>query len=128
MTFFGGDALSNDGFILIAGEAGIGTRFTLGPDARENSAAKDAVAQLRNNDGYEPAGYTLYAYAAVQAWAKAANEAGTTKSTNIAQMLRSRTFATALGEIGFDAKGDVTGIDNFVWYVWQADHYARAAQ
>jgi hypothetical protein len=23
-----------------------------------------------------------------------------------------------LGIIGFDAKGDVTGFDPFVWYVW----------
>jgi hypothetical protein len=24
-----------------------------------------------------------------------------------------------LGRIGFDAKGDVTGYETFVWYVWK---------
>jgi branched-chain amino acid transport system substrate-binding protein len=35
--------------------------------------------------------------------------------------MHSRQFDTVLGRIGFDAKGDVTGFDPWLWYVWQAD-------
>jgi len=29
-----------------------------------------------------------------------------------------------LGKIGFDEKGDVTGISNFVWYVFGKEDYS----
>ena len=32
--------------------------------------------------------------------------------------LHTGTFETVLGTIGFDGKGDVTGLELFVWYVW----------
>ena len=34
------------------------------------------------------------------------------------------TFDTVLGRIGFDDKGDVTGYEPFVWYVWKEGNYA----
>ena len=37
------------------------------------------------------------------------------------EAMHSRWFDTALGTIGFDAKGDVTGFEPWGWYVWQAD-------
>ena len=35
--------------------------------------------------------------------------------------MHSRQFDTVLGQIGFDAKGDVTGFEPWHWFVWQAD-------
>jgi hypothetical protein len=29
-----------------------------------------------------------------------------------------------LGRIGFDEKGDVTGYDTYVWYVWNGGEFA----
>ena len=36
--------------------------------------------------------------------------------------LHAGTFSTVLGDIAFDAKGDVSGA-NFVWYVWRDGRY-----
>ena len=71
--------------------------------------------------GYEPLGYTLYAYAAVQVWAQAVEAAGSLDLDAVAEAMHSRQFDTVLGRIGFDEKGDVTGFDPWQWYVWQAD-------
>ena len=42
----------------------------------------------------------------------------------MADALRAKEFDTVLGRIGFDAKGDVTGYDTFVWYRWNDGDYA----
>ena len=71
--------------------------------------------------GYEPLGYTLFAYAAVQVWAQAVEAAGSLDLGAVTLAMHSRQFETVLGRIGFDAKGDVTGFDPWGWYIWQAD-------
>ena len=63
-------------------------------------------------------------YAAVQAWAQAVQRAGTFETKAVADALRASEFDTVLGRIGFDGKGDVTGYDTFVWYVWEEGKYA----
>ena len=50
--------------------------------------------------------------------------AGTFETQAVAAALRSHEFDTVLGRIGFDEKGDVTGYDTFVWYVWKDGKYA----
>jgi branched-chain amino acid transport system substrate-binding protein len=75
------------------------------------------VASLRAG-GFEPGGYTLHAYAAVQAWAQAVTKAGSANPGPVIKALHAGTFETVLGTIGFDGKGDVTGLELFVWYVW----------
>ena len=74
------------------------------------------VDSSRNNDAYEPEGYTLYAYAAVQAWAQAVQKAGTLDETAVIKALKMGNFDTVLGKIGFDDRGDITGVSTFVWY------------
>ncbi len=48
--------------------------MTFFPDARGNAEAASAVDAFRAR-GYEPEGYTLHAYAAVQVWAQAVEKA-----------------------------------------------------
>ena len=117
-----GDALVTDEFWRIAGDAGEGALMTFVPDPRKNSVAAAVVDRFRAA-GIEPEGYILYTYAAIQAWAKAVEEAGTADSPAVAKVLRDSSFDTVLGRIGFDQKGDVTGIDNFVWYKWSKGTY-----
>jgi len=119
------DAMAGDGFSLIAGEAASGTYFTFGPDARLAPRAAEVVASFREEEAYDPEGYTLYSYAAVQAWAQAVESAGTLSPSEVISALRSETFDTVIGDISFDEKGDVTGVDNFVMYVWGASGYAQ---
>ena len=42
----------------------------------------------------------------------------------VIKALREGSFDTVLGKIGFDEKGDVTGIDTFVWYVFGKEDYS----
>lgn len=119
------DSMAGDGFSLIAGEAAAGTYFTFGPDARLAARAEDVVTSFRDEEFYEPEGYTLYSYAAVQAWAQAVEAAGSTATADVIAALRSGTFDTVIGDIGFDEKGDVTGVEGFVMYVWGQSQYAQ---
>ena len=78
-------------------------------EPRNRSSAAAVVEKFRKG-GYEPLVSTLYAYAAVQAWAQAAEKAGTTDPEAVTPVLRSAEFDTVLGTLELDDKGDVTDI------------------
>ena len=99
--------------------------FTSAPDPREKPEAADVVRRFRAAN-YEPEGGTLYTYASIQVWAQAAEQAGTFKLDAVLEALRSHTFDTVIGRIGFDDNGDVTGTETYIWYVWKNGQYAPA--
>jgi branched-chain amino acid transport system substrate-binding protein len=80
------------------------------------------VVERFRASGYEPEGYTLYAYAAVQVWAQAAEKAGSLELPARIAALREHQFNTVLGPIDFDDKGDLT-VQNPVWHVWRGGTY-----
>jgi branched-chain amino acid transport system substrate-binding protein len=118
LQLVGGDALSVEDFRLIAGTASEGTLFTTAPDPKRRPDAA-AVASRVGRPGALIG--TLMAYAAVEAWAQAVAKAGSFETAEVSKALRASKFDTILGEIGFDEKGDVTGYDPFVWYVWKGE-------
>ena len=72
----------------------------------------DAPKQRPSSSGSERPvssheGYTLYAYAAVQVWAQAAEKAGSLELPAMIAALRQHQFDTVLGPIDFDDKGDL---------------------
>ncbi|KAB7742098.1 ABC transporter substrate-binding protein [Parvibaculum sedimenti] len=119
-----GDALVTDEYWSITGAAGEGTLMTFGPDPRLDPKNAELVAAFRA-DKYEPEAYTLYTYAAVQAWAQAAEKVGSTDAAKVEAALKSNKFDTVLGKIGFDAKGDMDA-PGYVFYVWKNGKYAYA--
>jgi len=116
-----GDALVTDEYWSITGEAGEGTLMTFSPDPRKNPGVEGLVQKFRDK-GIEPEGYVLYTYAAVQAWAAAAEEAGTTDTEEVVEALNAGTFDTVLGELKFDDKGDVS-LPGYVFYEWADGTY-----
>jgi len=48
------------------------------------------------------------------------------KPKAVIKSLRESSFDTVIGKIGFDEKGDVTGISTFVWYVYDKENYSLA--
>ncbi len=116
-----GDALVTDEYWKITGDTGEGTLMTFSPDPRKNPVAAPVVERFRAK-GIEPEGYNLYTYGAIQAWAQAAEKAGTTDTAAVAEALKGNQFETVLGEIGFDDKGDVTA-PGYVFYVWKDGTY-----
>jgi branched-chain amino acid transport system substrate-binding protein len=121
-TLIGGDALVTEEFWAITGPAGEGTMMTFGADPRLIPANAALVASFRAEQ-YEPEAYTLYTYAAVQAWASAVRAAGSTDGDKVAEALKRGTHDTALGKISFNAKGDVTA-PGYVMYMWKDGKYA----
>jgi branched-chain amino acid transport system substrate-binding protein len=121
-----GDAFNTEEFWTIAGPAGEGMIFTFAPEPRNNPAAKEVVEKFKAG-GYEPEGYTLYSYAAVQAWAQAATATGGTDGKKIAEWLRAgNPFKTVLGDISLNEKGDIKDA-KYVWYKFHEGKYAEDA-
>ena len=122
LQLVGSDNLNTEYFLRAAGPAVEGVRFVAVADARTQEAAAPVVAKFRA-EGYEPEGYTLYAYAVIQVWAQVVETAGTFEADAVVEALRDNEFDTVLGRLGFDDKGDVTGVDSFIWYVWSDSGY-----
>jgi branched-chain amino acid transport system substrate-binding protein len=120
-TLVGGDALVTAEFWSITGPAGEGTLMTFSPDPRKNPIAVPLVERFRRA-GYEPEGYTLYTYGAIQAWVQAVEKTRSTDTGKIAKALKAMKFDTVLGRIGFDGKGDVTA-PGYVFYAWKNGTY-----
>jgi branched-chain amino acid transport system substrate-binding protein len=123
----GGDGMADDEFAAIAGPGSEGTLMTFSPDPRTNPQNKQIVDLFRQKRGFEPQAYTLYSYAAVQIIKQAAEAAKSVEPKKVAEVMHSgKVFNTVLGDISFDAKGDVTGYtingkkkDRYVLYIWK---------
>ncbi|MGH6808971.1 MAG: branched-chain amino acid ABC transporter substrate-binding protein [Ensifer adhaerens] len=116
-----GDALATEEFALIAGPGAEGTLFTFSADPRRNPEAAPVVERFRA-ENFEPAGYTLLSYAAVQLWAQAVEKAASLELPAVIATLRGQEFDTVLGPVDFDEKGDLTN-QSWVWYVWRGGEY-----
>jgi len=125
IQFLSADALSGDDYLLVAGDAGVGTLFTFGPDPRVLASAAMVTEAIRDEEFYEPAGYTLYSYAVMEAWSQAVEIVGSFDQRKVIEVLQTNEFDTVIGRIGFDEKGDVTGVDNFVIYEYGVETYSQ---
>jgi branched-chain amino acid transport system substrate-binding protein len=120
-TLMSGDALVDQQFWNITGASGEGTLMTFAPDPRKLPTAA-AVVKAFEAEGFNPEGYTLYTYAAMQVFADAAGKAGSTKPDAVTKAMHGVTFDTVLGPIQFDEKGDVTA-PKYVMYKWHDGKY-----
>jgi branched-chain amino acid transport system substrate-binding protein len=122
-TMMSGDALVDKQYWEITGPTGEGTLMTFAPDPRKSPAAADVVAKFKA-EGYDPEGYTLYTYAAIQAFVDAAKKAGSTDPEEVAAALREGSYDTVLGPIAFNEKGDVKD-PKYVMYSWHDGNYSE---
>jgi branched-chain amino acid transport system substrate-binding protein len=119
----GGDALQSNEFLGITGKGGEGVMFTFPPDQTKLSSAAAVVDKFKAKKT-APEGFTLYSYAAVQIWAKAAAAAGSTEGEAVAAEMNKQSFNTVVGDIKFDAKGDPT-VAGFVFYEFKDGAYSQ---
>ncbi|MDV7210216.1 branched-chain amino acid ABC transporter substrate-binding protein [Azotobacter beijerinckii] len=117
-SFVSGDGIVTDELVTTAGGPKYvkGTFMTFGADPRKIPEGQALVGKLRAS-GYEPEGYTLYAYASLQALAAAFNAVGKTDSEKASQWLKSHPVATVMGTKEWDAKGDLK-VSDYVIYEW----------
>ena len=119
-----GDALVTQEYWSITGPLGEGTLMTFSPDPRKNPKAAPVVAKFQEA-GYSAEGYTLYTYGAMQVFVEAVRRVGEVDIGKIRALLKKEKFDTVLGEIGFDAKGDVAA-PGYVFYEWKNGKYDYA--
>jgi branched-chain amino acid transport system substrate-binding protein len=120
----GGDALLVDQFWSIAGTAGEGSLATFAADPQKLESAKSVLPKFQAAN-YNPEGYTLQAYAAVQAYAQAATATKGFDGKTLSLWLRAgNSLNTVLGTLNLDAKGDLKDA-TYSWYKWSAGKYAE---
>jgi branched-chain amino acid transport system substrate-binding protein len=113
-----GDGITDTEFASVGGPGVEGTLMSFGPEPRNNPNAKGIVAEFAAK-GFDPQGYTLYSYAAMQIIKQAAEKANSLDPKKLAEVMHSGiSFKTVIGDIAYDKKGDRTTVD-YVWYVWQ---------
>jgi len=117
-VMMGGDGIATDEFAALGGPGTEGTLMTFGPDPTKRPEAQAVLAKFAARN-FKPEAYTLYSYAAVQVVAEAAKAIGSLDPVKVAAEIHAgKTYKTAIGDLSFDAKGDVTRID-YVMYTWQ---------
>ena len=121
VKFMSDDGIVTDELVTTAGGPQYvdGVLMTFGADPRLLPDSKVVVEQFRKA-GTEPEGYTLYAYASVQALAAAFNGAKSNKGEDAAKWLKANPVKTVMGEKTWDAKGDLK-ISDYVVYQWDKD-------
>lgn len=124
-AFISDDGVKDDTFIKVAGRYAEGVYATGPIDTSKSPQAIAAIEQHRKRFNADPGAFYLNAYAATQALLGAIAKAGTTDSAAVSKALRTQWFATPLGKISFDARGDAKGI-GFSMYVVKNGQYVLA--
>ncbi|MDR2450977.1 MAG: branched-chain amino acid ABC transporter substrate-binding protein [Candidatus Accumulibacter sp.] len=126
LTVMGGDTMTNAELVTAAGPAANRVLFTFSPDPRKNPGAADVVRRFREAK-VEPEGYVLVAYAAMQLFAQATEQAGSVKYADLEKAVRNGSFDTVIGRLSFDAKGN-NREPGFVVYQWKDGEYDYVSQ
>jgi branched-chain amino acid transport system substrate-binding protein len=101
------DSIASPEFWQVAGPAAEGTMFVFPSDPQAKPEAKEAVEKIKAG-GFVPEGFTLFAYAVVQAVAQGIERAGSDDPAAVAAALKNgQPINTVVGQITFDEKGDI---------------------
>ena len=121
VKFMSDDGVVTDELVATAGGAQYvnGVYMTFGADPRLLPDSKAVVEEFRKN-GTEPEGYTLYAYASIQALAAGFNGAKSNKGEDAAKWLKANPVQTVMGKKEWDTKGDLK-VSDYVVYQWDKD-------
>jgi len=116
--FFSGDCIVNEEMVTAAGGAQYtnGIYMTFGKDPRLIPEGKAVIDKFRASK-FEPEGYTLYAYASIQAIAAAFKGAGGADPAKASEWLKANAVDTVMGKKSWDNKGDLK-VSDYVVYEW----------
>lgn len=119
--FLASEAIVGEAFASKAGAEADGLRATFPADPSQNGAAAAVVSAL-NAGGKTADGAVLPSYAAVQAITAAAKGTTINDGRAMARWLHANRVPTVIGEVSFDAKGDLT-TQPFAWYQFNAGRF-----
>ena len=118
--FLAGDAIANSVFIKAGGIATEGIYFTFGPAVEDLPQAGHFYGSFRSRYG-ELGPFSVYSYDAANVLLEAVRQAGVSTGDSLVKVLHSGAFSGALGDIGFDAKGDIKAAPYVLWTVKGAE-------
>jgi len=122
--FVSGDSLVTEDYLNQAKDAAEGTLMTFTFDPRNFPTARPVIERMRAEE-QNAEGFTLYAYAAVQALVAAAEATGSLESARLAEWLRGgNRFDTVVGPVAFDMKGDLKD-PRIAWFRWMGGRYVE---
>ncbi len=120
VKFMGPEGVGNKDISAIAGKASEGLLVTL-PKSFDQDPANAKLVEAFQAKSEDPSGpFVFPAYSAVQVMADGMKLASSEDPEKVASTLRSNSFKTPTGELGFDNKGDLKDF-SFVVYEWHAD-------
>ncbi|MBF0096207.1 MAG: branched-chain amino acid ABC transporter substrate-binding protein [Magnetococcales bacterium] len=113
-----GDGIFSEILVTSAGGPAFvdGVYMTFGADPRNLPAGRGLV-EIYRKKGFEPEGYTLYAYATLQAIAAAMHATQSVEGEKLAQWLHNNAVETVMGKKAWDSKGDLQ-VSDYVMYRW----------
>jgi branched-chain amino acid transport system substrate-binding protein len=121
------DSIATPEFWQISGPAGEGVMFVFPSDPQSRPEAKAAVETIKQS-GFVPEGFTLFAYAVVEAVAQGIERAGSDDPTAVAAALKNgEPIQTVVGPVTFDEKGDLKNATYDI-NVWHDGKYAKLAE
>lgn len=121
MPYVSDDGIVDPAFVTAAGgtQYADGVYMSFPRDPRNMESSKTVIAQLEA-DGLKSDGFTLYAYAGIQALAAALAGANTNSGTELAEWLKNNQVDTVLGPKEWDKKGDLKEPE-YVMYQWDSN-------
>lgn len=118
VNFLSGDGSLDPAIVTTAGGPQFveGAYMTSVREARNIPSSQEVVKKMKEA-GFDPSGFTLYAYASLQAIAESMKGAKTGDGMKLAEWLKSNSVPTVLGPKTWDEKGDLneTSFSLFVW-------------
>jgi len=108
LTILAGDAAIDLGDSVSRYLVDIPFYYTFFPDLSASPKVRALFAEGQAR-GVAFTDRTLRAYVAIELWAEAVRRAGSLDAARVAEVLHRDRFDTELGEVSFDAKGDVRG-------------------
>ena len=115
--FVSGDGIASAEFVdVVGGEKNTKNVFLTFLKDPANDKKNQAIVASFQEDGYDPEGFTLYAYAAVQILARSIQRVGT-NGDKLGEHIKSKGYNTVLGRVNFNKKGDPIK-STFVPYKW----------
>lgn len=126
VTFMGPEGVGNNDITAIAGPSSEGMLVTLPADFSQDPANAPVVKAFTDKKREYNGAFQMTAYTGVKVIADAINGAKSADPTKVAAYMHKNSFQTPIGNVEYDAKGDLKSF-NFVVYTWHQDATKTAA-
>lgn len=117
IPFLGCDGCFDPSFLNTVGADASGIFISYGKDYSQLPAAQPFLEKYKSDYGREVGAYSVYGYEAANVLLTAIDKAQSTDPDKVAAVLKGQTFHTILGDLDFDAKGDVKEAGFVIWTV-----------